>query len=202
MVLYRHEKTFYNKPGLFVKLLDTEPVDTIAAKVRAANAYQVNYVGIALAVDGFAVEAASGDGAKFQAAVKAVRSATKRPLALISHQPAVMAEGLKGLGSGETPLICGADSQNWEAMSDLAKQYKAALTVSAANLDEMADLTEKIKAKGVEDLALDPQADTLGGLLALSTQIRRLALKKNFRAVGYPVVAFPQIASGCYSGDR
>ena len=191
VVLYRHEKTFYNKPGIFVRLLDTEPIDSITSKVALANAYTVNYVGISLVVDGFAVEAASGDAAKFQAAIKAVRSVTKRPLALISHQPGVMAEGLKGLGSGEAPLICGADSKNWEAMSELAKQYKAALTVSATNLDEMADLTEKIKAKGVEDLVLDPQAETLGGLLALSTQIRRLALKKNFRALGYPVIAFP-----------
>ncbi len=85
VVLYRHEKTFYNKPGMFVKLLDTEPVDAITAKVAAANAYMVNYVGISLAVDGFAVEAASGDAAKFLLAVKAVRSATKRPLVLISR---------------------------------------------------------------------------------------------------------------------
>jgi acetyl-CoA decarbonylase/synthase complex subunit gamma len=192
VVLYRHEKTFYNKPGLFIKLMDTEPVDTITAKVTAANAYSVNYVGISLVVDGFAVEAASGDAAKFLAAVKAVRSATKRPLILISRQPAVMAEGLKGLSSNETPLICGADGKNWEAMSELAKQYKAALTVSAASLDEMAELTEKIKAKGLEDLVLDPQSDTLGGLLAFSTQIRRLALKKNFRPLGYPVISFPK----------
>jgi acetyl-CoA decarbonylase/synthase complex subunit gamma len=192
VVLYRHEKTFYNKPGLFVKFIDTEPIDSIITKVAAANAYQVNYVGISLCVDGFAVEAASGDGTKFQAAVKAVRSATKRPLVLISRQPAVMAEGLKGLGAGEVPLICGADSQNWDAMSELAKQYKAALTISAANLDEMVDLVEKIKSKGIEDLVLDPLADTLGGLLALNTQIRRLALKKNFRPLGYPIIAFPK----------
>jgi len=192
VVLFRHEKTFYNKPGLFIKLLDTEPVDVITSKVAAANAYLVNYVGISLTVDGFAVESTSGDPAKFLAAVKAVRSATKRPLVLVSRQPAVTAEGLKGLGAGETPLICGADSKNWEAMTELAKQYKAALAVSATRLDELADLTEKIKAKGVEDLVLDPQADNLGGLLALNTQIRRLALKKNFRPLGYPVIAFPK----------
>lgn len=192
VVLYRHEKTFYNKPGLFVKLLDSEPVESLKATITKANAYMVNYVGIALTVDGFAVEATSNDGAKFQAAVKAVRSVTKRPLALISHEPAVMAEGLKGLGAGEAPLICGADSKNWEAMTELAKQYKAALTVSAASLDEMADLTEKIKAKGVEDLILDPLANNMGASLALVTQIRRLALKKNFRPLGYPVIAFPK----------
>jgi acetyl-CoA decarbonylase/synthase complex subunit gamma len=192
VVLYRHEKTFYNKPGLFITLLDTEPVDSITSKVAAANGYMVNYVGISLTVDGFAVEAASDDAAKFLAAVKAVRSATKRPLALISRQPVVMAEGLKGLDAGEIPLICSADGKNWEAMTELAKQYKAVLSVSVASLDEMAELTEKIKAKGVEDLVLDPQADNLSGLLALSTQIRRLALKKNFRPLGYPVIAFPK----------
>jgi acetyl-CoA decarbonylase/synthase complex subunit gamma len=31
----------------------------------------------------------------------------------------------------------------------------------------------------------------LSGGLALGTQIRRLAIKKNFRALGYPVIAFP-----------
>lgn len=192
VVLYRHEKTFYNRPGIFVRLLDTEPVDAITAKVAAANAYIVNYVGIPLVVDGFAIEATSGDTATFLLAVKAVRSATKRPLVLISHQPTMIAEGLKGLNTGDVPLICGADSKNWEAMTELAKQYKAVLSISTASLDEMADLTEKIKSKGVEDLVLDPQADTLGGLLALNTQIRRLALKKNFRPLGYPVIAFPK----------
>ncbi len=192
VVLYRHEKTFYNRPGIFVRLLDTEPVDAITAKVAAANAYIVNYVGIPLVVDGFAIEATSGDTAKFLLAVKAVRSATKRPLVLISHQPTMIAEGLKGLNTGDVPLICGADSKNWEAMTELAKQYKAVLSISTDSLDEMADLTEKIKSKGVEDLVLDPQADTLGGLLALNTQIRRLALKKNFRPLGYPVIAFPK----------
>ena len=191
VVLYRHEKTFYNRPGIFVRLLDTEPVDAITAKVAAANAYIVNYVGIPLVVDGFAIEATSGDTATFLLAVKAVRSATKRPLVLISHQPTMIAEGLKGLNTGDVPLICGADSKNWEAMTELAKQYKAVLSISTDSLDEMADLTEKIKSKGVEDLVLDPQADTLGGLLALNTQIRRLALKKNFRPLGYPVIAFP-----------
>jgi len=63
--------------------------------------------------------------------------------------------------------------------------------VSAANLDEMADLTEKIKAKGVEDLVLNPKVSDMGSLLALSTQIRRLALKKNFRALGFPILTFP-----------
>jgi acetyl-CoA decarbonylase/synthase complex subunit gamma len=83
-------------------------------------------------------------------------------------------------------------------MADLAKQKQAALAVIGQSLEELASLTEKIKAKGVEDMVLDPvpggsllSAQGLGASLVYSTQIRRLALKKNFRALGYPLIAFP-----------
>jgi acetyl-CoA decarbonylase/synthase, CODH/ACS complex subunit gamma len=183
--LFRHEKTFYNKTGLFVRVKSSQP--DIATAVTKAEAYKVIYVGMDFTVDGYAVEA--DDPTKFAEAVKAVRSATKRPLILISKDPGVLSAGLAAL-PGETPLLAGADATNWEAMADLAKNSKAALAVSADSLDELAGLTEKIKAKGVEDLVLDPGGQTLGASLARATQIRRLALK-NFRALGFPIITFP-----------
>ena len=62
------------------------------------------------------------------------------------------------------------------------------LSSSKANsLDALADLTQKIQAKGVEDLVLDLGGKNLGEWLTRSTQARRLALK-NFRALGYPTI--------------
>ena len=194
VVLFRHEKTFYNKPGIFVKVQDDQSAEQIKAAVAPADAYAVNYVGMDLHLDGFAVEDVKHDPAVFAAAVSAVRQASKRPLILISRDPMVIAAGLQAL-SGETPLVCAANGSNWEAMADLAKQQKAALVVSAATLEELAGLTEKIKAKGVEDLALDPSGSNMGASLASNTLIRRLALKKNFRALGYPILAFPASAA-------
>ncbi len=55
VVLYRHEKTFYNKPGLFIQLVDTDTPEAIQTKAAGADAYTVNYVGIELKLDGFAV---------------------------------------------------------------------------------------------------------------------------------------------------
>ncbi len=190
VVLFRHEKTFYHKPGLFIRVRDTDPVDDIKAKVAPADAYEVNYVGIDLGLDGFAVEATSGDPAAFAAAIGAVREVSKRPLILISRDPEIMAAGLQAL-EDEAPLLYGADADNWEAMADLAKEHEVALAVAGGSLDELADLTEKIKGKGVEDLVLHPVADKLSASLMLNTQIRRLALKKNFRPLGYPTIAFP-----------
>jgi len=192
VVLFRHEKTFYNRPGVFIKVADSEPAEAIQTKVAKADAYSVNYVGIDLAVAGFAVEDASGKPEAFAAAVKAVRAASKRPLILVSRDPAVIEAGLKALPAGETPLIHAADAANWEAMSDLAKQYKTALTLVSPKLDEVVELGDKIRAKGVEDLVLCSGAGDLGTQLTFNTLVRRLALKKNFRAVGYPTIAFPQ----------
>ncbi len=188
--LYRHEKTFYNKTGLFVRVKSSQA--DIAATVAKADAYKVVYVGMEFTVDGFAVEA--DDPGKFADAVKAVRSATKRPLILIAKDPAVLAAGAAAL-PGETPLLAGADASNWEALADLAAKSKAALAVSADTLDGLAELTDKIKAKGVEDLVLDPGGKSLGASLAKATQIRRLALK-NFRPLGFPMLTFP-----CNAGD-
>ncbi|OGO39289.1 MAG: hypothetical protein A2W35_08900 [Chloroflexi bacterium RBG_16_57_11] len=155
-----------------------------------ANAYAVNYVGIALTLDGFAVEAVSGDPAKFAATIKAVREATKRPLILIGKDPAVLEAGMKAL-PGESPMLYAANTDNWEAMAALAKGSGASLAVVAPTLEDLADLTEKIKAKGLEDLALGLGDQNLSADLSASTQVRRLALKKNFRALGFPMVTFP-----------
>jgi acetyl-CoA decarbonylase/synthase complex subunit gamma len=188
VVLFRHEKTFYHRPGLFVRVHDGQSADEIKTTVGAADKYAVNYVGIQLTPDGFAVESTAGSPAAFEAAIAATRSATKRPLILISRDPAVMEAGLKAL-DGEAPLIYGADASTWEAMAALAKKYGAALAVIADTLDGLADLTEKTKAAGVEDMVLHPVANTMSGSLVLNTQIRRLAIKKNFRPLGYPIIA-------------
>jgi len=44
VVLFRHEKTFYHMPGIFLRILDTEAEEEIKAKVSAADAYQVTWL--------------------------------------------------------------------------------------------------------------------------------------------------------------
>ncbi|KAF0107074.1 MAG: acetyl-CoA decarbonylase/synthase complex subunit gamma [Anaerolineaceae bacterium] len=187
VVMFRHEKTFYNRPGLFVRVKASEGAEAIGKKVAEADAYKVNYVGLDFTLDGFAVEA---DGGDFAGAVKAVRGASKRPLILIGKDPAALEPGLQAL-TGETPLLYAANASNWEAMADLAKKYTAALVVSGETPDALADLTQKIQAKGVEDMVLDPGGKNMSQMLTAWTQLRRLALKSNFRPLGYPIIAFP-----------
>ena len=194
VVMFRHEKTFFHRPGFFIRVKDTTAADAIKTLVAEADAYVVDYVGIKLGVDGFAVEAASGDAAKFSAAVAAVRAASKKPLVLIGS-PELLAEGVKA-APGAKPLLYAADADNWQKMAEVAKAAKAPLAVRAATLDALAQLTDSLKKAGVEDLVLDPQAKGYAASLTALTQLRRLALKHNFRALGYPVITFPGQADG------
>lgn len=195
-VLFRHEKTFYHRPGLFVRVPDTRAVESLTAQVAAADSYAVDYVGIKLGVDGFAVTALANDPATFAAAVRAVRAGSRKPLILSAHDPAVMRAGVEA-AAGLRPLLHAADESNWQAMVEIAKAAHAPLVVRAGTLEALAALAERVRQAGVEDIVLDPAVTGYADSLALLTQLRRLALKKNFRALGYPVITFPGL-----SGDE
>jgi acetyl-CoA decarbonylase/synthase complex subunit gamma len=188
IVLFRHEKTFFNPCGLFIRLRDSEPLDTLKTKAKEAADYGVEYVGMTLTLDGLAIEA-TGDGDTFAAAVKGVLETAKVPLILIAADPAVMAKGLEAAEG--TPLVYGATAQTWEAFAELAKKHGAPMAVRAGSLNELAELAEKIKEAGVEDIVLDPGARDLKSLLSMNTLVRRMALKNTFRALGYPIINFP-----------
>jgi acetyl-CoA decarbonylase/synthase complex subunit gamma len=145
----------------------------------------VNYVGINLSLDGFAIEA-DGD---LPAAVKAVRTVSQRPLILIGADITALDSALDLL-KGEHALVCTADASNLTAMAEVAKKHGAALAVKGATLDALADLTQQAQSKGVEDLVLDLGGKNLGEALARATQVRRLAIKANFHPLGYPSIVF------------
>jgi acetyl-CoA decarbonylase/synthase complex subunit gamma len=77
-------------------------------------------------------------------------------------------------------------------MADLAKKHNCPLGVRADNdLSSLASLVEQVNKKGIQDIILDPGTRKFGDSLIAMTEIRRLALKKNFRLLGYPIITFP-----------
>jgi len=189
IVLFRHEKTFYNPPGLFIRLRASTPLEQLKAQAQEAAAYAVEYVGRRLTIDGFAIQA-DGDGAAFAPAVRAVLEVAKLPLILMADDAAVLAQGLAA-AEGTRPLIYAATPDNWQPFAELAKAHNASLAVRAPTLSALAQTTEAIKAAGVQDLVLDPWVRDLRSQLLMNTLIRRMALKQTFRALGYPIITFP-----------
>jgi acetyl-CoA decarbonylase/synthase complex subunit gamma len=190
-VMFRHEKTFYHEPGLLVRVKDTQPLEEFEEVVTQAASYSVERVGMELSVSGFAVENASGDPALFAERVGALRAIADLPLILISKDPAALEAAVAKL-EGAVPLLYAADGDNWQAMAELAKKHKLPLAVRGeGDLTTLANLVEQVKNVGVEDIVLDPGAREPVDTLVNLTQLRRLALKKNFRLLGYPIITFP-----------
>jgi len=189
IVLFRHEKTFFNPAGVFIRVYDDQPLDEVKAKVDEAANYSVEYVGMELTIDGIAVEA-TGDGELFAAMVEEVLETARLPLILIASDPVVMSKGLQA-AQGSQPLVYGATPDNWKAFADLAKEHDAPMAIRADTLSVLAEMTEQIKEAGVEDIVLDPDVRDLHSMLALNTLIRRMALKKTFRPLGFPIISFP-----------
>ncbi len=186
VVLFRHNKKFFTEPGLFIRVYDDQSAEEIKSKVKPVSDYVVDYVGMDLSMGGIAVQARGGD---FSAAIKSVREVSSLPLILIAP-PEVLKGGLEEL-KDETPLIGKADSENWEAMAALAKEFNVPLAVEAGNIDEMMDLSEKLEGKGLKDLVLAPRQKTLAGSLTANTIMRRMAIKENCRLLGFPFINFP-----------
>jgi acetyl-CoA decarbonylase/synthase complex subunit gamma len=191
VVMFRHEKTFYHPPGLVVRIKDSASPEAAAKLAGEVAGYSVERVGMDLAIDGLAIENESKDAATFVACVEAVKSKTDLPLVLMSSDPAAMGAALEKAVDGK-PLIYAATKDNWDKMAELAVKHGCPLAVcEAAGLSELAQLAEQVNGAGVEDIVLDSGARDFGQSLAALTQLRRLALKKNFQPLGYPIITFP-----------
>ncbi|MCJ2556179.1 MAG: acetyl-CoA decarbonylase/synthase complex subunit gamma [Candidatus Thermoplasmatota archaeon] len=188
VVMHRHEKTFYH-PVAYALMVDDDSPD-IESKVQATEEMKFERVGEEMQLDMIAIRSKSDDPAKFSSAVSAVKGKTSVPLVLVSQNPAVMEEGLKVCGS-DRPLIHAATKDNYEKMAELAKANNCPLAVlEDSGLEELAELSKKVKEAGVEDIVLDLGKKPLGRLFQELTLVRRLAIKKLFRPLGYPVIMF------------
>jgi acetyl-CoA decarbonylase/synthase complex subunit gamma len=184
--LFRHEKKFFH-PSAFVLLIDdTASPEDRKGKVEHLKNLTFDRVGQIMGMDMVGIKATSNDPATFASVVQEVASATDLPLLLVSENPDVMAEGAKAVADRK-PLLHAATPENYEKMAAVAKECGCSLVVKeTTSLDNLAELSEKVKAAGVEDLLLDFGPSSLGDTLRNLTIIRRLAVKKKFRPFGYP----------------
>lgn len=186
-VLYRHEKTFYHPPGILFRVIDTMPVEEIAAVARRVRDEILTRVGADLRFNGIAIENVSGSADQFAKAVAAVENEQGHlPPVLIAKDPAAFTAALVHCGTYR-PLLHAATSENFREMCSLAKQHGCPLVIRAPTLDGLARLAKDCTAEGVQDLVLDPAPATLGDFLARSTAIRQLAITRTVPDLGYPV---------------
>lgn len=185
-VLFRHEEKFHRPCALSIAVPDDLPEEELAKRVREITNLRFVRIGQEIGVNLVAVESRGGN---FPKAVEIAKENTDLPVLLICENPATAAKALEVLRGGR-PLLYPATAENWKDMASLAKEYGCVLGVRAKAAEGLAELTPKIKETGVEDLLLDPDQDGFLPTLTELIRIRRLALKKVFRPLGYPTMVF------------
>lgn len=193
-VLFRHEKTFFNKPGIAVLVSTAMTDDEINRRLESLGALQYDRVGEILRAEMVAVKD-EGDPARFAAIARKASEKGFAPI-LMSGDGSVLRDALQAT-KGKRPLIYAATKENADVFAIMAKEFSCPLAVYGKNMDEVSALTEKLTASGLKDLVIDSGSRTVRQGLHDQVFIRRAALLKKSKPLGFPTITFPcEMASG------
>ncbi len=184
--LYRHDKRFFHPAAFALRISDDLNEDDLYKRLSYVRSLHFERVGQVLKMDMLELECRSGKADVFAAFVKKVASETELPLVLRAKDPVVLSAAANAV-KDRRPLLHGADACNVKEMCAAAKSLALPLVVGGEDLSSLADVVEAARKEGVEDLVLDPRPTNLKDLLERCTIIRRSAIRKTFRGLGYPI---------------
>ena len=187
-VLFRHEKTFVNPPGLAAVVSTDEDEGSVGGKMDRFKACQYDRVGLKLRAEMFVVQDTSGDAAKFTALARKVSDGTGASLVLMSDKVDVLKDAAFAL-KDKKPLLYAATAATADALGELAKEVACPLAVKGdGSLESVIALTEKLTAMGLKDLVIDTGSREMKKVFEEQVLIRRAALKDKFRPLGFPTI--------------
>jgi acetyl-CoA decarbonylase/synthase complex subunit gamma len=188
-VMFRHEEKFHSPTVLGATVSDKLTGDGLLSRIKAINALQFERIGMQIGARAIAVVNDSGSAETFAKAAAMVRENSRLAMILVSQSPEAMAAAA-GQVKDAVPLLSGATPDTAEEMAKIAKENGCPLVATAKSIEELADLSEKIKQAGVEDIVLELKAEDMQQKLSDLTKIRALGLKKVFRPLGYPIISY------------
>ncbi|WP_461246729.1 acetyl-CoA decarbonylase/synthase complex subunit gamma [Treponema sp. R6D11] len=182
IVMYRHEKTFVNKPVIAVNLDEGADL-ALAEKIKN---YKPVRVGEQFFIGAIAVTQQGGSFADYCAKVY---DKTKLPLLLRAKDIASLDKASAAV-AGSKSVLCGITADTAEEAVKIAKRDNQVIAVTAADIDGIFELTAKIKESGFNDLIIEFQTHSLAESFQTNSIARKAALKKNIKALGYATLKF------------
>jgi len=187
-VIYRHEKTFYRPTGIAILITDKEDEATVSAKINKLKALQFDRVGQKLRANLYALKY-EGNAEKYLGLVKRV-AAEGFPVVLICEDLETLFKA-RDLIADKNPLLYPITKENLDAALPKLKAKPAPIGVKTNGVEEIIPITKRLKEEGILDIVLDPTPKSLKEMIRDYTLIRRAALKKTFRPLGYPILSLP-----------
>jgi acetyl-CoA decarbonylase/synthase complex subunit gamma len=189
-VKYRHEKTFVNPTGIAVALRNTMDAATVDAELNQLNTVKFERVGFTLRPNYAFLWDEKKDQASFLALVKKAAGATEKGL-IVSSEDLGTLKAAADLLKGKKFALHAATKATADQFIQFAKDYGCTVVAKGESLEDLAAVGEKFVAAGLKEVLLDAGIGGIRKVLTDSIAIRRAALDKKFRALGFPVIAFP-----------
>jgi len=186
--LFRHDKTFFHPTVLGLIVDDVNGIEAMKRGIESARELSFERVGQKVRVDSIAVRHSTGDPKDFLEAVKTA-SGIGLSVVLMTEDPKLMVEAVSLCTPGK-PLLYRATPGNFDEMVSVAKGCAFPLVIGGAqSLDELSQLSERAKKAGLAELVIEPGSSPASRMLEEMTLIRRAAVKKKFRPLGFPTIS-------------
>jgi acetyl-CoA decarbonylase/synthase complex subunit gamma len=192
-VIYRHEKTFYRPSGIAILITDKDEEAVISSKINKLKTFQFDRVGQKLKADLFALKF-SGNPEKYLGLVKRV-AAEGFPTVLICEDLDTLFKA-RDLIADKNPLLYPITKENLDAALPKIKARPTPIGLKTTGIEEIIPITKRLKEEGIQDIVLDPSPRSLKEMIRDYSLIRRAALKKTFRPLGYPILSLPCMLTG------
>ncbi len=182
-VMFRHEKTFFNPTPIAVMVKDSESDDAISAKLSKISSICFERVGKKLCVD-MVFAKNEADGAKFMALLDKV-AATNKPFVIASDNLETLKQAAEKY-KDKKPMLYAATLANADAIAEIAKATGLSVVAKGNGLDEVSQVTSKLLAAGVKDIAIDSTPKNFKDALKDNVFARRASIKQKVKEVGFP----------------
>lgn len=189
-VLFRHEKTFFNPPLIGVLIKDTFSLEEVENQLDDLKKLKFSRVGKDCRSEILCVRTETNDLEKinkiFSLMEKILREVREDiVISLLSESEEVIEKIISGY---RVESIGGANLKNLEKFLIIAKKHKIPLIVDVSSLEEIEQISERISKSEVKDVIIKFNYKSISDLVENLIQIRYLAIKKNFRFLGFPIM--------------
>jgi len=192
-VMFRHEKTFFHQTGIALELKTSEAEKKLLAKIKEMEDYTVERVGEELQSDLFFISHDSKDREDFLRAVKLTKENSNKGIILDCSDEELLREGVELIKDDRPAVLLKKGLQDNDI--ELAKANDVNLILTGQSFGDLERQAERARNSGVNSLILNLESQNTGHQLQDNTILRRSALKKNFKAFGYPLFTYVQSES-------
>ncbi|PPD58928.1 acetyl-CoA decarbonylase/synthase complex subunit gamma [Dehalogenimonas etheniformans] len=189
-VLFRHEKRFENPPGLAIMISDVMPEAEIDRRLKAIKYYTYTRVGATLRPELVALKYESGNPEIYASLAKRAKTETDAGILLMCEEVDGFLAAAEAC-SERKPVLCAITESKLDLLAPVAIDYGLPVVARSNSLDGLAELTDRLVKLNIKDIILDTGARSTKQALFDQVALRRLALLKKFRALGYPTIVFP-----------